>query len=364
MEIRVACSPGERRVAVMQGDVLADYAIARPGAPDGLGDVHLGRILSRVPAMAGAFVALHGGAEGFLPDSEGAQTEGEAVVVRVVRSAQGGKGPRLARHDGMKVSGREAPALLARGPDALARLASRHPGADILVDDPAVLAELRPALGDRVRMVATAFDEVLESEIADLAEANISLPGGMRASIVATPALVAIDLDGGSTTGARGAKAVVQVAANHACLPELGRQIVLRNLSGAILIDFAGVPAKRRQALRDPLVETLAADWAAPRLLGFTALGFAEILRPRHHPPLHESLRGPHAAGLAALREAGAGDPGRRMALRAHPAVVTALRADSCAMADLARRLTHPLILASDPASLALHWTLADAPHS
>ena len=43
--------------------ILLDYAIWRPGAPDGVGDVHRGRVIARVPAMAGAFVAL-GGTEG------------------------------------------------------------------------------------------------------------------------------------------------------------------------------------------------------------------------------------------------------------------------------------------------------------
>jgi len=57
------------------------YAIWRPGAPDGVGDIHRGRVIARVPAMAGAFVALDG-AEGFLPDSDGgaAKTKFEVVA--------------------------------------------------------------------------------------------------------------------------------------------------------------------------------------------------------------------------------------------------------------------------------------------
>ena len=67
VRILVACSPGEQRVAAVQDSVLLDYALDRPGAPDGVGDLHRVRIASVVPAMAGAFVALDG-AEGFLPD--------------------------------------------------------------------------------------------------------------------------------------------------------------------------------------------------------------------------------------------------------------------------------------------------------
>jgi len=91
--ILVACSPGELRVAAVQDGALLDYALWRPGVPDGMGDLCRGRVTARVPAMAGAFVALPG-AEGFLPDSEGADavSDGMAVAVRVTRSAQGGKG--------------------------------------------------------------------------------------------------------------------------------------------------------------------------------------------------------------------------------------------------------------------------------
>ncbi len=66
------------RVAVVRDGALLDYAIWRPGAPDGVGDIYRGRVIVSVPAMAGAFVALDG-AEGFLPDSEGGAglTEGD-----------------------------------------------------------------------------------------------------------------------------------------------------------------------------------------------------------------------------------------------------------------------------------------------
>ena len=99
-----------------------------------------------------------------------------------------------------------------------------------------------------------------------------------------------------------GGKMAAHLAVNRAVLPALARQIRLRNLSGAILVDFAGLPARRRAALAPALHAALAEDPLRPRLLGFTALGLAEIVRPRVHPPLHELLAGPHAAGLAALR--------------------------------------------------------------
>ncbi|HEY2132552.1 MAG TPA: ribonuclease, partial [Acetobacteraceae bacterium] len=140
--IRVATSPGEAQVAVVDGERLVDYALWRPGAPDGVGDLHRGRIVAHVPAMAGAFVAL-ADAEGFLPDSEGAKglTAGTILTVRITRAAQGANGPRLsARVDEAVNSG---PArLIRRGPDPVVRLAARYGGAPIVVDDAGVAASL------------------------------------------------------------------------------------------------------------------------------------------------------------------------------------------------------------------------------
>ncbi len=360
MRIAAAVSPGEIRLAVTEGGTLAEYALWRPGAPDGLGDVHWGRIGAVVPAMAGAFVALAGLADGFLPDSEGAagRTEGEMLAVRVTRTAQGGKGPRLA---GAACQSDGPPHLLAAGPDPLARLAARYPSAGIQIDDAAWFARLRPDWPGRLSLVPHAFDDDLETDIEALSSPGVMLPGGLSATITPTPALTAIDVDGGASTGTRGQKASVQFAANRAALPALIRQIRLRNLSGAILLDLAGVPVRRRAALGPDIAACLAHDPAHPRLAGFTQLGFAEILRPRLAAPLHELLSGPHAAGLAALR-ALAAEPARRAALRAAPAVVAALQADTQALADLARRSNYPLILRSDPALPPQRWVIEDAP--
>lgn len=348
-----AKSPGELRIAVLKDDLLEDYAIWRPHAPDGLGDVYAARLTSRVPAMAGAFVALPAG-EGFLPDTQGGAglAEGACVTVRVTRSAQGGKGPRLALA-GVSQPGAK-PGLISRGDTPLHRFAEFYPSAEILVDDALLHASLSGAsFSARLRLVRQAFDDTIEAEIDALGEAWTTLPGGLRAGFFPTPALTAIDMDGGATTGARGQKATLQFAANQAALPSLARQIRLRNLSGAILVDVAGVPAKRRTALGAAFLAALALDPAHPRLLGFTQLGLAEISRPRTTPPLHELLAGPHAAGLAALRGLArevAKNPGLRPALRASGEVINALESDQAALADFNRLSTYALILRSDPA--------------
>ncbi len=357
----LACaSPGEVRLAVTRDGTLEDYALWRPGAPDGLGDLHWARVTARVPAMAGAFVAMAGGVDGFLPDSAGAagRTQGDMLAVRVTRAGQGGKGPRLAAAVVSAVpSG--PPHLMAAGPTPLARLAASYPAATIHTDGRSLFATLRAGFADRISLVAQAFDDSLEAEAEALSHPGADLPGGLRATFTPTPALVAIDVDGGASTAARAPKAAAQFAANRAALPALARQLRLRNLSGAILLDLAGLPVRRRAALGPDLAAALADDPVQPRLLGFTQLGLAEILRPRLAAPLHEMLAGPHAAGLAALRAAAA-RPAARLTLRVAPGVAAALQADPAALTDLARSTTHPLILRSDPALAPSGWVLED----
>ena len=337
IRILVESSPGEVRVAVLDGDTLQDFAIWRPGRPDGVGDVYRGRVVAHVPAMAGAFVALPDG-DGFLPDSEGAAgaVQGALLTVRIVRAGQGGKGPRL----GAAPPTLGDPGLVSHGPSPLDDILAAHPGLT------PIHADFPPALAD---------------EIAALAEREIDLPAGMRASIHPTPALVAIDLDMAAATASRQAKASAQMAANLAALPALARQIRLRNLSGAIFIDPAGLGLKRRPKLAPALAAALATDPLRPRLLGFTALGLAEIVRRRVRPPLHELLAGPHAAGLAALRSIdreSRAAPYRALGLTCAPDVAAALAHDSAALIDLAGRTGRPLIPKSDPALPSCAWRI------
>ena len=366
--ILVSASPGEVRTALLQGGVLTEAWVERPGRPDGIGDLHRGRVSAVAPAMAGAFIALAGGETGFLPEREAsdqrqpiaaAVNEGMILPLRVIRAAQGGKGPRVSARITTAEAARiaaappGAPILVARGPLAAERLATRHPRAELLVDSAALLARLRGAVGNRARLVpAPAFDDSIEAEFDMLAGTEAPLPGGGRLLIHPTPALIAIDMDAGSAAGARGAHGVATL--NREALPELARQIRARNLGGAIMVDFAGLSPKRREALADPLREALAADRQA-RLLGFTHLGLAEIVRDRVHTPLHEVFGSPPSAltrGLAALRQ-GARDaaarPGARFALLASPAVIAALEGLPGALEAFAAEAGTALLLQADP---------------
>jgi hypothetical protein len=319
--------------------------------------------------MAGAFVALIGSTagrtdavEGFLPDSQGAKDvlEGAIVTVRIARAAQGGKGPRLSTR--VDCDPRDAASdLPRRGIDPLRELAARYSKAVVLVDDSALAASLRADLGERIMRVPQAFDDAIETEVDNLASREVALASGVRLSVQPTAALVAIDVDGAAALAGRDAQARRHLAINQAVVPEVARQIRLRNLSGAILVDLAGMKAKQRPSMGAAFTAALAGDPLRPRFLGFTALGLAEISRPRVRPPLHEVLTGPLAEGLVALRTIGRAsraEPGRRLTLRASPAVIAALEADTVALADLARSTGRRLNSRSDPSLPTDGWRL------
>jgi hypothetical protein len=353
-------------VAFAEGSGRAlDCAVERPGGGPAVGDLFIGRLGTRVPAMAGAFVALpDGAADGFLPDSAGARgaREGEWLAVRVTRAPQGGKGARLARTEDPA----EGPLRrLSRGPGAVARLAALHPEATIVVDRPGLAATLPSVLRERLRK-GEAPDDAVREVFEALESSEVVLPGGARLTVTPTPALTAIDIDTAGASADRLPKAQAQRALNRRLLPEIARQIRLRNLGGAILVDPAGLSVKDRAALAVAFAEALATDPLQPRLLGFSALGLAEILRPRLHPPLHEVLTGDHAeslTALAALCRAWETAPAHgRHAIVASPAIAARIEADRVAVTEFRERIGQLPRVIADPAlrplPLSTGWRL------
>jgi Ribonuclease G/E len=397
----IACGPGERRLVGLAGEAVVAFAIERPRHPDRLGEVHLARVVSVVPGLAGAFVILADGAQAFLPAeeadperAEGAPArpigrlvrEGQAVAVRVMRAAMGGKGPRVSARIGpalrAEATTRVAPALLRAAPPlAVQWLADGTAPAQIVTDDADHALALRaalPALAGRIavhRGTAPLLDEAIEAELAALAEPEVEIAPGLRLRIAITPALTAIDVDLSGGIGREAARRRRETA-NRTALAAIVRQVVLRNLSGVIAIDLAGLPGGRgaREALRQTAEAAFAADPLAPRVLGFSRAGLLEVVRPRLRPPLAEVLGAPVCtvvssavtaalAGLRALWREAEARPGATLRLRAAPAVIEAAKEEAEARAFLAARLGRPPALVADPALAPLGWAVEDARH-
>lgn len=361
--IAARARPGEIEFAVVRGDALIDYAMWRPGRPDRFGDLVRGRVTARDRVTGGSFVSIGTTADAFLPDRESpARTNvGERIAVRVIRSAIGGKGLRVSA----KLAPGETDALERRdyvpGPSPLEELRARHPTLPVATGEIGLAARLAalPFIG-RVEQSAPLRGDIL-GQIEQLHRRRVALPGGATASIVPTPALVAIDVDLAGAGERRLGRQAAQYAANLALLPALTDQIRMRNLGGAILIDFGGLAAAKRNVLATPLAEALARDPLSPRLLGFTALGLAEIVRAPRRPPLHELRGGAYAALLdaaqALVADASAPGPGRP-SLRLAPALHAALDDDPLLVAELATATGRRVRAVSDPMLAPGAWSI------
>ena len=185
----------------------------------------------------------------------------------------------------------------------------------------------------------------------------------MRATIEPTAALVAIDLDTAAASETVGQRATALFAANRLAMPRLLHEIRLRNLSGAIVIDAAGLPARKRAAFAPVMEAALALDPLRPRLLGFSALGFAEIVRARRRPALHEQRASLHARALDAAaafaeraRDTGAATP----LLVTGAALAGEIERDAVLHADLARLTGRPLMLRTDARLPAASWRIEE----
>lgn len=356
--LRIATFPGEMRIAVTKNDNLLDFALWRPAAPDMVGSIFHARIEALTPGMGGAFVALSPNMSGFLPLQNGAPklTEGQAVTVEVSRAAQGGKGLRLRLL--APNAGSEQRGLITPGPTPLARLAALWPTATLVVDSPAAAAHIPPSLRARREAGFAPYPDAIAAACDALEEPVVPLPGGMEATITPTPALIAIDMDAPPAQTGR-PKQTAQFAANRDALPALMRQIRLRNLSGAILIDPAGLATRKRHALLEPVAEALKSDPLNPRCLGVTGLGLIEIVRARVYPSLPELLNSPHGRALRALRHILTHAPQTRR-LCGGAGLIRALEQDPEAVADCARQLGRPLSLHTDHTLPDLTWTVQD----
>ena len=134
---------------------------------------------------------------------------------------------------------------------------------------------------------AKAFENAgIYEMLAEALQKSIKLKSGGRIFIEETKAFVAIDVDSGEGD-AQGGFAKLNIEAAK----EIAKQIVLRNLAGKIIIDFAGISEYRflKNAM-DVLEQCLAGDMAKARVLGLSRAGNVEIVRNRRRPSLSNLL--------------------------------------------------------------------------
>lgn len=197
-------------------------------------------------------------------------------------------------HIRMKARTVTAPSLLFAKPDTLFEHLARHlHGLHKLVTNSRnVEAEVRQQYGDTfdVELSNNPFEEYgIEDVIASALEKEVSLRGGGRISIEETRACTAIDVDSGRDSGGGSLNRINEEAAY-----EIARQIRLRNLSGKIVIDFAGHSEyKYIKPLLEILEQELAKDSIKSHVAGLSRAGLVEIIRVRRRPTLQDLMSDP-----------------------------------------------------------------------
>ncbi|WP_175990882.1 Rne/Rng family ribonuclease [Bacillus sp. Marseille-Q1617] len=119
------------------------------------------------------------------------------------------------------------------------------------------------------------------------------LDNGAFLLIESTEALTVVDVNSGKFTGKDDLSQTV-LKTNVLAALEMARQLVLRNISGIILIDFIDMKKESHQeevlsAFRDALKD----DSQRTTILGFTSLGVLELTRKRTRPSLNEYVTVP-----------------------------------------------------------------------
>ncbi len=117
---------------------------------------------------------------------------------------------------------------------------------------------------------------------------KVMLPYGGFLYIEPTEALTVIDVNSGKFDKKSDKdEAVKQV--NFLACKEIARQLVLRNLSGIIVVDF--INQKGSKELLSQMNELLKNDSVKAKAIDITPLGLMEITREKKYSPLNETLK-------------------------------------------------------------------------
>lgn len=156
---------------------------------------------------------------------------------------------------------------------------------EVVVDTPKLKEQVEAVFAGTVTLQKEAFEELgIDDAIVEALNRTVKLKHGGNLHIEETRAFVAIDVDSG------GKRSVGDIdSLNIEAAKEIARQIRLRNLSGKIIIDFAGSSEYRfMKKVLEVLEEELADDICHSRVLGLSRAGNVEILRQRRRPSLRD----------------------------------------------------------------------------
>jgi len=194
-------------------------------------------------------------------------------------------------YDNIRVKARSAtaPALLYAKENPLFDLIRRHQDTlkSVVINDHTLEEKVKSIFDGEIHYTADPSEEFgIQDMLQKAMEKTVKLSCGGEIHIEETRAFVAIDVDSANVNGHGQTDNLNKEAAK-----EIARQIILRNLSGKIIIDFAGSCEYRfMRDVMDVLSEELAGDAQHARVVGLSKAGNVEILRRRKRPTLLEQF--------------------------------------------------------------------------
>jgi ribonuclease G len=209
----------------------------------------------------------------------------------------------------------------------------------------------------------------IQDEISKALRSKVWLKSGGSIVINQTEALVAIDINTGKYVGKTARLEDTIVKTNLDAIPEIVRQIRLRDLGGIIIIDFIDMDErKNRFKVMAALEEALKNDRAPTKVLQFNDFGLVAITRKRVKQSLERTLSVPcptcQATGMVKspttvcneiyteLRKMKKHFEGEDVLLRVHPETVKVLKANNASWLTEFEELVGKNILVKSDATL------------
>ncbi len=157
------------------------------------------------------------------------------------------------------------------------------------------LQRFEPSLVRRVKLYTKEtplFEQFgIQEEISKALKSKVWLKSGGSIVINQTEALVAIDINTGKYVGKTARLEDTILKTNLDAIPEIVRQIRLRDLGGIIVIDFIDMDErKNRHKVMAALEEELKSDRAPSKVLQFNDFGLVAITRKRVKQSLERTL--------------------------------------------------------------------------
>jgi ribonuclease E len=237
---------------------------------------------------------------------------------------------------------------------------------EVVIDDSEVheevlsfASELMPDQVDRIKRHEGSrplFHEFgIEQDFEKIFARRVELPSGGSIIFDQAEALVAIDVNSGRTRTKSFNFEEVALKTNLEAVPEIARQIRLRDLGGIIVCDFIDMmkSSSNRQVER-ALRDEFATDRARSKMGRVSQFGLLEMTRQRLGPGVHKkvfttctrcrgtgSIRSVASRAQAIIRRLGAALTQKgfsKVEVRAHPEVVDFLKAD---LWDYVRAMEH-----------------------